>query len=204
MDPADFRLGLEVVINDARTPTEEEKVPGTDAWGQPVITSTVENRIWWSHRNDSLYDVINDSDPRNLDWGTLTLAGWDGSAAFAFSSWRISNTIRFLDSVAFAKDVYTAETQARLDAARAAAQALLDSGSTDQAAVDAAADELIAALDGLRWADTKYPDPADLPEIMTLPDPYRFFAGDRTVETAEDWAERRAEILDLAQFYEYG
>ena len=31
MDPADFRLGLEVVINDARTPTEEEKVPGTDA-----------------------------------------------------------------------------------------------------------------------------------------------------------------------------
>ena len=204
MDPADFRLGLEVVINDARTPTEEEKVPGTDAWGQPVITSTVENRIWWSHRNDSLYDVINDSDPRNLDWGTLTLAGWDGSAAFAFSSWRISNTIRFLDSVAFAKDVYTAETQARLDAARAAAQALLDGGSTDQAAVDAAADELIAALDGLRWADTKYPDPADLPEIMTLPDPYRFFSGDRTVETAADWAERRAEILDLAQFYEYG
>ena len=39
---------------------------------------------------------------------------------------------------------------------------------------------------------------------MTLPDPYRFFAGDRTVETAADWAERRAEILDLAQFYEYG
>ena len=62
---------------------EEEKVPGPDAFGQPVITSTVDARVWWSHRNDSLYDVINDSDPKNLDWGNVTLTGWDGETAFA-------------------------------------------------------------------------------------------------------------------------
>ena len=204
MDIRDFSMGLEVVINDAHVPSEEEKVPGTDAFGQPVITSTVDARVWWSHRNDSLYDVINDSDPKNLDWGNVTLTGWDGETAFAFSDWRITNTIAYLDSAAFAKDVYTPETQARLDAAREAAQVLLDGGSRDRAAVDAAADELIAALDGLRWADTRYPDPFDLPESFTLPDPYRFFGQDRRVETAADWEERRAEILDLAQFYEYG
>ena len=204
MDPAACEIGLEVVINDARVPTEEELTPTTDRFGNPQIASTLEYRVWWSHQNDSLYDVINDSDPKNLDWGTLSLAGWDGETPFALSSWRLSNTLRFLDSAAFAKGVYTAETQARLDAAIAAGKALLDGDSQDQAAITAAADELIAALDGLRWADTRYPDPFDLPEQFTLPDPYRFFAEDRTVETREDWAERRLEILDLAQFYEYG
>ncbi|MBQ8136400.1 MAG: hypothetical protein IJ174_03110, partial [Clostridia bacterium] len=107
-------------------------------------------------------------------------------------------------SIAFAKDVYTPETQAKLDEARTQAQALLDAGSRDMDAVKAAADQLIAALDGLRWADTRYPDPYDLPENMTLPNPYRFFGKERVVESAADWEERRAEILDLALFYEYG
>ncbi len=204
MDVSKFEMGLEVLINDAHVPTGEEPVPEPDMWGNVPPVTTVDYRVWWSHQNDSLYDAINESDPRNLDWGTVTLTGWDGEAAFAFSDWRLSNTLAYLDSIAFAKDVYTPETQARLDEAAAAAKALLSEGSQDMAAVKAAGDELIAALDGLRWADTRYPDPFDLPESMTLPDPYRFFQQDRRVESAEDWQERRAEILDLAQFYEYG
>ncbi len=204
MDTSAFEMGLEVVINDVHEPTGEEPVPEPDAYGRVAAVNTLDHRVWWSHQNDSLYDVINDSDPKNLDWGTLTLTGWDGETAFAFSDWRITNTLAYLDSPAFARDVYTPETQARLDAARESAQALLDEGCRDSEKVRSCADELIAALDGLRWADTRYPDPYDLPESMTLPSPYKFFGQDREVETAEDWAERREEILDLAQFYEYG
>ncbi len=204
MDLSAFEMGLEVVINDAHVATGEEPQPEPDAFGQVPPVTTLDYRVWWSHQNDSLYDSINDSDPKNLDWGTLTLTGWDGETATAFSDWRLTNTLGYLDSIAFAKDVYTPETQERLDRAVTAARALLDEGSRDQAAVDAAGDELIAAVDGLRWADTRYPDPYDLPESMTLPDPYRFFGQDRRVESVQDWQERRAEILDLAQFYEYG
>lgn len=206
-DPNGLQLGLEAVINDAHIPSEEESTPPENggSYGAPAaLPSTVDGRVYWSHQMDELYTTINESDPKNLDWGTVTLAGWDGEAAFAFSDWRLTNTLRYLDSIAFAKGVYTQETQDRLDAAVAAAQALLEEGSRDADAVKAAGDELIAALDGLRWADTRYPDPFDLPECFTLPDPYQFFQSDRRVETAADWAERRAEILDLAQFYEYG
>ena len=204
MDVQDFEMGLEVLINDVHVPTGNEPVPEPDAFGQVPPVTTLDYRVWWSHQNGELYDAINESDPKNLDWGTVTLTGWDGEAPFAFSDWRLRNTIAYLDSVAFAKDVYTPETQAALDAARLEAQALLDEGSADAEAVKAAGDRLIAALDGLRWADTRYPDPYDLPESMTLPNPYRFFGQDRLVESAADWEERRAEILDLAQFYEYG
>ncbi len=204
MSPEAFEMGLEVLINDAHVPTGNEPAPTPDAYGQVPPLTTLDCRVWWSHQNDALYDVINDSDPKNLDWGTVTLTGWDGETPFAFSDWRLTNTLRYLDSAAFAKGVYTPETQARLDRAAAAARALLDEGSRDAAQVRAAGDELIAALDGLRWADTRYPDPYDLPEVMTLPDPYQFFGQDRRVETPEDWPERRGEILDLAQFYEYG
>ena len=206
-EPEGLEIGLEIVINDAHVPSEEESTPQEDSGGSggaAALPSTLDGRVYWSHQTDSLYTTINESDPANLDWGTVTLTGWDGEAPFGFSSWRLSNTLRYIDSIAFAKGVYTEETQARLDAAVAEAKALLDTDSRDADAVKAAGDELIQALDGLRWADTRYPDPFDLPECFTLPDPYRFFGTDRKVETAADWAERRAEILELAQFYEYG
>jgi hypothetical protein len=68
----------------------------------------------------------------------------------------------------------------------------------------AAVDDYWDAYKNLRWADTKYPDPLDLPRLNTLPNPYKFFNSDREVATFADWEERKAEILDLAQFYEYG
>ena len=142
--------------------------------------------------------------PNCVDWGNLKLTGWNGTDPVAFSDWRLTDAARYLDSIAFPKGVYTPESQEALDEARSAADELLAAGSTDAEAVNLAADNLEAAIAGLRWADIRYPDPADLPDVMTLPNPYKFFGSDRIVETAEDWEERRLEILDLAQFYEYG
>ena len=68
--------------------------------------------------------------------------------------------------------------------------------------------EVCQAFAGLRWADTKYPDPHDLPALNTLPNIWKFF--DKTkgtkgiVTNKKEWAERKQEILELAQFYEYG
>jgi hypothetical protein len=50
----------------------------------------------------------------------------------------------------------------------------------------------------------RYPESADLPVRNTLPNPYRFFGDNRLVRNVSDWEARRAEILRLAQFYEYG
>ncbi len=162
------------------------------------------SNTFWSHNQDSLYAEYDHERPVAVDWGHVILTGWDGQAPFAFSSWRLTSALAELDSIRFAKGVYTPATQAALDAAVDAARVLIDTGSNDITAVNAAADTLEAAIAGLRWADTKYPDPAELPNQFTLPNPYQFFGSDRTVETFADWDVRRAEILDLAQFYEYG
>jgi hypothetical protein len=79
-----------------------------------------------------------------------------------------------------------------------------NSEEPDKGKVDAAAVRLDAAIAGLRWVDTKYPDPADLPVQNTLPNPYKFFGSDQVVTSNADWTKRRTQILDLAQFYEYG
>lgn len=47
------------------------------------------------------------------------------------------------------------------------------------------------------------PDPADLPVRPDLPDLFETFDGDR-IETAEDWEQRRAEIVQLFRHYVYG
>ena len=201
-------LGLEVQINDAASYeqlglTKPEPAPAAEGQ-QPAEVPDVRiiSNVFLSHAQDSVYARINESSPSCVDWADLTLTGWDGEAPYALSTWRITNMTRYLDSISFPKDVYTAESQAALDTARADAEAVLE--ATDMAVINAAADALEAAVANLRWADTKYPDPDELPDQMTLPNPYKFFGSDRVVESSEDWAERRAEILDLAQFYEYG
>jgi hypothetical protein len=50
----------------------------------------------------------------------------------------------------------------------------------------------------------KYPTVSELPAIDALPDLFAFFASDRRVETVSDWAERRAELSELLQYYLYG
>ncbi|MDR2504476.1 MAG: hypothetical protein LBD16_00070 [Oscillospiraceae bacterium] len=191
------QFGFDVEIVDITAEPTTEAGP----WGP--VTSGHGVKQYWSHSEDSVYtnDFGNDH-PRVLDWGTITLTDWDGATPFAYSDWRVTNALRRLNSESFLKGTWTDESQQALDAAIAQAEAWLNGG--DAALAGETADNLEAAIADLRWKDTKYPDPFDLPTVVTLPNPYKFFQSDRVVETAEDWAERRAEILDLAQFYEYG
>ncbi|MEV4758355.1 sugar-binding protein [Micromonospora sp. NPDC049559] len=178
------RFGVEVALSDS-----------------PAEGVARTNYVFWSHR-DNAYPALSQDHP--VDWGTVTLAGWDGHAKFAFSDWPLRDTIRWVESPSLVKGVWTAESQRRLDAALAEAKRTV--GSTRQPVVDRATRRLRDAVDGLRWIDQKYPDPMDLPSRFTLPDPWTYFDG-RKVTSADDWFRdggRRDEILDLAQFYEYG
>ena len=93
-------------------------------------------------------------------------------------------------------------------AAKNAYLAIKDDPAATRAQKEAAVQEVGAAFAGLRWRDTTYPDPHDLPALQTIPNAFTFF--DKTkgtngmVTNAAEWAERKQEILDLAQFYEYG
>jgi len=198
-------FGFEVQINDAAS---MEQVPQAEtevaAEGQELPQIRLVGNTFWSHEQDGLYNTINDSTPFSVDWGNLVLTGWNETDAFVYSDWRLTDAIRYLDSISFPKDVYTDESQKVLDDARTAAEAYLAGEIKDFTQVNELADALDNAIAGLRWRDTKYPDPDELTDVMTLPNPYQFFMSDRIVESLEDWEERRAEILDLAQFYEYG
>ena len=81
-------------------------------------------------------------------------------------------------------------------------------GTVEMEEKDAAVLEVCEAFAGLRWADTTYPDPHDLPVLNTLPSVWEFFdttkGTDGKVTNLAEWNQRKQEILDLAQFYEYG
>ncbi|MDR0863295.1 MAG: CBM9 family sugar-binding protein [Oscillospiraceae bacterium] len=150
---------------------------------------------YWSHSDASLYALPDHERARAVDWGLVTLAGYNGEPVL--SAWRALEAIRWYESKSNPGDnVWRADTLAAFkDAVAEITTGLI---TTKQA------DKVWDAYLGLRWADTKYPDPLDLPRLNTLPSPYQFFNSERTVETFADWQERRAELLDLAQFYEYG
>lgn len=216
---------VEVALHIEKTKLENGRAFGIDVSINDVadnVTLTTQNRdgaarrttgptrvgiSFWSHRQNNLYADFDAERPNAVDWGNVTLAGWDGKRAFKFSNWRLISAVGYLDSIAFPKGVYTKATQTRLDTARSKADRLIQTslaGAREKAKIDAAAEQLEAAIAGLRWADTRYPDPADLPIQNTPPNPYKFFGSNRLVKSASDWKERRAEILNLAQFYEYG
>ncbi len=174
-------IGLDVMIGDS------------PADGQPRSA-----RVYWSHEDDRLPMSSQDY---SADWGEIELGGWNGTDPFAPDDWKLTNRLRWLRGPGFVKGVWTAGSQAGLDAAMLEAEAALTSG--DREAVDRASEALETAVAGLRWADLRYPDPMELPAVTTLPNIYEFFDG-RAVTGPEDWAARRAEILELAQFYEYG
>jgi hypothetical protein len=199
-------FGIDVSINDVADPVTVSAQNREGAVKKTVGPARV-GISFWSHNQDDLYADFDAERPNAVDWGNVTLAAWDGRRAFAFSDWRLRNALRYLDSTAFPKGVYTPATQARLDTARSKAEQRIKesiAGRREKTKIDATADQLDAAIAGLRWADTRYPDPADLPMQNTLRSPYRFFGSTRLVKNASDWKARRAEILDLAQFYEYG
>jgi hypothetical protein len=158
---------------------------------------------------------------QNRDWGVVTLAGWNGRTAFAYSGWRADEDIRLWNSKSNPGGsgdgtapgasgdgslVWTASSKARMIAAKNAYQSL--KADAPLARKNAAVLEVCKAFAALRWVDTKYPDPHDLPVVPTLPDIWKFFdraRGTRGMVTSrQEWADRKREILSLAQFYEYG
>jgi hypothetical protein len=160
---------------------------------------------------------------RNRDWGVATLKGWDEKTPFAYSGWSADETVRFWNSknnpggsgtgLAPTDDgddstVWTPESKARFVAAKAAWLTIRSDANASRAQKEAAIREVQEAWAALRWADTRFPDPRDLPSEQTIPNAFRFFDPSKgtngMVTTAAQWEERKAEILDLAQFYEYG
>jgi hypothetical protein len=154
---------------------------------------------------------------RNRDWGVVTLSGWNGAERFAYSGWRADEAIRFWNSKSNPGGsgdsgddslVWTAKSKARMIAAKNSYKELKDSLKATPAQKTAAVIEVCKAFAGLRWTDTKFPDPHDLPASHALPNIWQFF--DKTkgqkgmVANKRDWEERKREILELAQFYEYG
>ncbi len=185
------KFGLDVMIGDS-----------------PATGAARNARVYWSH-NDNAYPASSQDHP--MDWGVVTLGGWNGTAPFAFNNWPLTDQIRWAESKSLVKGVWTAPSDTALKAALANGHATLDriGAATDpaaQTAVDQAAARLTSAIKNLRWADTKYPDPMDLPSHFALPDPWTFFSGKPVASPAQWWGPsgRRAELLDLAQFYEYG
>ncbi len=144
---------------------------------------------------------------RNRDWGVVTLSGWNRVAPFAFSGWRADEAIRFWNSKSNPGDlVWSARSRDRMLAAMRAYRALKPDASL--ARKRAAVREVCEAFAALRWVDTKFPDPHDLPVVHALPNVWQFFDRKKgtkgMVTNAQEWTARKRELLELAQFYEYG
>ena len=183
---------------------EEEEEPEFIEEKVPVKEIKKSANIFWSHNQDSLYTDFDHEHTKSVDWGVVTLTGKEEDDEFAYSEYRITKILDFINSASFPKGVYTEESQKALDEAILQAQIVINSTVKDKENTLKVAKLLEDAFAGLRWADTRYPDPAELEKQVTLPNTYKFFGTDRVVTNAEEWEERRQEILDLAQFYEYG
>lgn len=146
-------------------------------------------RIFWSDGNNRELDD-------NSRWGELRLSGRDAKSALALDTYPLRANIEKAE--ALPRGIWREE--AGLDEALAAARDSLL--AADQEVIDGRAARLGDALGALRRAG-KFPDPFDLPETVHLPDPFRFRDGGR-VRSAGDWDRRRKEILELAQYYEFG
>ena len=146
---------------------------------------------------------------RNRDWAVVTLAGWNRTAPFASSTWRADEDIRFWDSKSNpGRAVWTPRSAARMTSVTEAYLAIKDRPGATRTQKDAAVLEVCRAFAALRWVDQTYPDPHDLPTVNILPNIWQFFdkkKGTRGMVTnPSEWAQRKQELLDLAQFYEYG
>ncbi len=174
------KIGMEFAIN---------AVSG--AQGNPLYS------LFWSSGN-------NKSTNDNTMWGEVALAGYDGKAPMALNRFLLEQNVKKAtasqsSATGLVRGIWADES--KVDKALAAANAAL-AKATKQSGIDPANKALDAALRGLRRSG-KYPDPYDLPSVKTLPDPFTFLDGTK-VKSAADWAKRRAEIKDLAQYYEFG
>jgi len=154
-----------------------------------TLTQKCQYRIFWSDGNNKGLDD-------NSRWGVVKLSGWDGKTAKALDTFLLRAAIYKAEKLP--RGIWVSETE--LDNALAAAKQT--PAATKQKQIDHTAAQLDNALQALRRSG-KYPDPFALKTVNSLPDPFTFFNGKKVVSVA-DWTARRAEILDLAQYYEYG
>lgn len=207
---------------------EHELANGTQVGLEVAIFDQGQSFTYWSKTEyfagrEGNSNLPNSERVRNRDWGEVTLAGWDGVTQFAYSGWCADEDIRFWNSKSNPGGsgngtgpddngdgslVWTAVSKNRLLAAMDAYEAIKDSATATRAEKETAVQEVCEAFAGLRWGDTRFPDPHDLPSVHTLPNVWQFFdpaKGTNGMVTNEaEWAERKQEILELAQFYEYG
>jgi endo-1,4-beta-xylanase len=137
-------------------------------------------------------------------WGDVLLTGHDGWQPMQLNTFMLQTNIKKAtpapDSTSgLVRGIWLDETD--LDYALKTANAALATAKA-QEEIDHADLNLDRALRELRRKG-KYPDPYELRTVNNLPDPFTFFDG-KKVRTTEDWAERRAEIKDLFQYYEFG
>jgi endo-1,4-beta-xylanase len=154
-------------------------------------------QLYWSSGNNK---GTND----NTMWGDVILAGYDGKSAMRLNTYMLRENIAKAtpsssSATGLVRGIWTDES--RVDRTLAAAQSVLRTANK-QAEIDKANTALDTALRALRRSG-KYPDPDDLPAVNTLPDPFTFLHGAK-VRSIADWEKRRAEIKDLAQYYEFG
>jgi len=206
-----------------------------DAWERPLVNGTkiglelgIFNQgasfTWLSKTlyyagNEGGSNLPNSERVRNRDWAEVTLSGWDGTAPFAYSGWRADEAIRFWNSksnpgatgAANSGDnsvVWTADTKNLMVGAKNAYLALKASGTATRSELEAAVQAVGEAFAVLTWADTRFPDPHDLPVQQTLPNIWQFFdpakGTNGMVTNLSQWNQRKQELRELAQFYEYG
>jgi len=207
---------------------ERELSNGTQVGLEVGVFDQGQSFTYWSKSQffagrEGASNLPNSERVRNRDWGVVSLAGWNGETPQAYSGWRADENIRFWNSKnnpggsgngtaagnsGDGSAVWTPESKARMIAAKNAYLAIRDSESATRSEKEAAVQEVCEAFAGLRWGDTRYPDPHDLPSVQTIPSAFTFFDPSKgtngAVTNAAEWAQRKQEILDLAQFYEYG
>ncbi|HWA24732.1 MAG TPA: sugar-binding protein [Lacunisphaera sp.] len=167
--------------------------------------------------NEGGSNLPNSERPRNKDWGEVTLTGWDGTTPFAYSGWRADEDIRFWNSKSNPGGasgngdlsvVWTPESKALFVGAKNDYLALKASGTATREQLEAAVEQVCQTFTLLTWGDTRFPDPRDLPATQTLPNVWKFFDPSKgtggMVTNLAEWAQRKEEIKELAQFYEYG
>ena len=195
---------------------QRELTNGTEIGLDVAIYNQGQFFTWFGKRDffagrEGNSNLPNSERVRNRDWGVVTLTGWDGITPHADSSWCANEAIRFWSSDSNpgsgdASEVWTADSKSRFIDARTAYLTLPP--AAEPATKQRAVREVCAAFAALRWADRRFPDPAELPVNHTLPNLWQFFDANKgtngMVTDAEEWEQRRQELLELAQFYEYG
>jgi endo-1,4-beta-xylanase len=174
------RIGMEFVVNAVSSLS-----------GDPPY------QVYWSSGNNK---ETND----NSMWGEVMLSGYDGKSPMPLNTYMLrQNMAKATPSASSASGLVRGiwKDESSVDRALVSASHALQTAAK-QLEIDTANAALDAALRALRRRG-KYPDPYELPELKTLPDPFTFFSRGK-VQSPADWERRRAEIKDLAQYYEFG